>query len=54
MSLKRQENAQKFYSDFFKNLIRIYSDFDEDVKIRQLQNSLKRVFWQNQDFVCCY
>lgn len=44
MSSKRQENAQKFYTDFFKNLIRIYSDFDNDAKVRQLQNSLKRVF----------
>jgi len=44
MRTTRQKNAQKFYEDFFKNLIVDYSDFEKDDKRRKLKGSVRRFF----------
>jgi len=44
MRSKRQGNAQKFYEDFCYKLIRDYSAFGEDAKIRGMKTEIQRFF----------
>lgn len=44
MRTTRQENAQKFYNDFFKNLLINYSDFEKEDKRRKLKSALRQIF----------
>jgi len=44
MRSKRQANAQKFYEDFCHKLIRDYSNFDQESKIRSLKTEINRFF----------
>lgn len=44
MSTKRQQNAQKFYQSFFKNMMIDYSHFKDESKRRQLKTVVRQIF----------